>query len=122
MRPLFKIDFDGLDEREIELGLMDRFVRGDVDVAEVGFDLVEDLTFGAAEGLGHVRMYPESRVTDVFDALGQAASFGQDLVADGDRRFDPTGTFAVVARRTHGAFERLFDTFAGHDDQPEVVE
>jgi len=51
MRPLFKIDFDGLDEREIELGLMDRFVRGDVDVAEVGFDLVEDLTFGAAKRL-----------------------------------------------------------------------
>lgn len=105
MRPLFKNDFNGLDEREIELGLMDRFVGRQVNVAEIGFDLVEHLALGAAEGFGHVRMDSKGRMTDVFDALGQAAGFSQDLVANGGRRLDPAGAFAVIARSTHRPFE-----------------
>ncbi len=57
-----------LDKCKIELGLMYRFVRCDIDMAEVGLDLFEDLAFGAAKRLGDVRVDAQCRMTDVIDA------------------------------------------------------
>ena len=47
---------DNLHKRKIELRLMYRFVRGNVDVAEIRLDFFEHLAFGAAECLRNIGM------------------------------------------------------------------
>ena len=56
-----------LHKSEIKLTLMNVWVGGDVDVAEVMFDLFEYFTFPVAKGFCNVRMYSQSTVSNIFE-------------------------------------------------------
>lgn len=68
---------------EVELGLVDGLVGGEVDAAKVGFDLFHHLPFGITKGRRNVGMYAKRRVSNVIDLTGEPTCFGKDLVANG---------------------------------------
>ncbi len=97
-------------------------VGREIDVAEVCFDLLHHLTFGIAKCRRDVGMYAKRRMANVIDRACETARLAEYLVTDGLRGFHPTGAFAVFARSAHRAFKRLLHSFAGHNDEPEIVE
>lgn len=57
----------GLDEREVEQGLVDRAIGVDVDAAEIGLDLVEHAPLGGGQRLRNIRVNAQRRLTHILD-------------------------------------------------------
>src|SRR5215207_1010159 len=112
-----------LDEREVELLLVDVLVGVDVDGAEVDFDLVEHVALGGAQGARDFGVEAERGLLEALAVVGagEAARLLQDLVADRLRRLHQPRARAVGAGATERPLQRLLDALARHDDEAEVV-
>src|SRR5579885_3105199 len=102
---------------------MDVLVAGEVNGAEVVFDLARHVALGRAEGACDFGVDAERRLLEVLAVVRarQPSRLFEYLVADRLRRLHQPRALAVRAGRAERPFERLLHALARHDDEAEVV-
>src|SRR5258705_4221614 len=104
---------------------MDRGIAGDIDWAEIVFNLDQHVALCSTQCLGHVGIDTKSDLLIVTISVqypGQTSRFFEQFVTNGLRRLDQTGALAILARRTECSFKRLLHSLSRHYHQAEVIE
>ena len=103
---------------------MHRLIAVDINRAEISFDFIQYISFGAAQRFGDLRMNTQRGLLVLpvsIHRLSQRAGFLEKFITNCLRRLDQSRSLAVVTRRAQCSFKRLLYALSRHDHQAEII-